>query len=41
MLMRPFEAIDAVYIFRFAEGRIAHVWGIEDMLKRLEYLGLR
>jgi predicted ester cyclase len=38
---RRFEGIDEVYIFRISEGKIAHAWGIEDTLKRLEQLGLR
>jgi predicted ester cyclase len=38
---RRFTAIDEVYFFRVAEGRIAQAWGIEDTLKRLEQLGLR
>ena len=38
---RRFEAVDEVYIFGFAEGKIVHAWGIEDTLKRLEQLGLR
>ena len=38
---RRFEAVDEVYIFRFAGGRIAEAWGIEDNLDRLEQLGLR
>jgi predicted ester cyclase len=38
---RRFEAVDEVFIFRFAGGRIAEAWGIEDNLDRLEQLGLR
>jgi predicted ester cyclase len=38
---RRFEAIDEVYIFRIAEGKIVHAWGLEDTLGRLEQLGLR
>lgn len=38
---RRFEAIDEVSFFRFQDGRIAHAWGIEDNLARLEQLGLR
>jgi predicted ester cyclase len=38
---RRFEDIDEVFIFRFSEGKIAHAWGIEDTLRRLEQLGLR
>ena len=38
---RRFEAVDEVYIFRLREGRIVHAWGIEDILGRLEQLGLR
>ena len=37
---RRFEAVDEVYFFRIAGGRIAEVWGIEDNLSRLEQLGL-
>lgn len=38
---RRFERIDEVSIFRLRDGKIAHAWGIEDNLKRLEQLGLR
>lgn len=38
---RRFVRIDEVYIFRFAEGRIVHAWGLEDTLRRLQQLGLR
>jgi len=38
---RRFEAVDEVYFFRFAGGRIAEAWGIEDNLDRSEQLGLR
>jgi predicted ester cyclase len=38
---RRFERIDEVSIFRIRDGRIVHVWGLEDTLRRLEQLGLR
>ncbi len=38
---RRFETVDEVSIFRFSEGRIVEVWGLEDTLGRLEQLGLR
>jgi predicted ester cyclase len=37
---RRFEAVDEVYFFRLSGGRIAHMWGLEDTLDRLEQLGL-
>ena len=37
---RRFEAVDEVYFFTFAGGRIAALWGIEDALDRLDQLGL-
>lgn len=38
---RRFEAVDEVYIYRFAGGKIVNAWGIEDTLGRLTQLGLR
>jgi predicted ester cyclase len=37
---RRFEQVDEVSIFRFRDGRIAHVWSLEDTLDRLRQLGL-
>ncbi len=37
---RRFEAIDEVYFFTIADGRIAAAWGIEDTLRRKQQLGL-
>ncbi len=37
---RRFERVDEVSIFRFRDGRIAHVWSLEDTLGRLKQLGL-
>jgi predicted ester cyclase len=37
---RRFERVDEVSIFRFHEGRIVHVWSLEDTLGRLRQLGL-
>jgi predicted ester cyclase len=37
---RRFERIDEVYIFTFADGRIAQAWGLEDTATRLKQLGL-
>jgi predicted ester cyclase len=37
---RRFERVDEVSIFRFRDGRIAHVWSLEDTLGRLRQLGL-
>jgi predicted ester cyclase len=37
---RRFERVDEVSIFRFRDGRIAHVWSLEDTLGRLQQLGL-
>lgn len=36
---RRFELVDEVYFFRLREGRITHVWGLEDNLDRLRQLG--
>ena len=38
---RRFEEIDEVSIYRLHNGRIVESWGIEDILGRLEKLGLR
>jgi predicted ester cyclase len=37
---RRFERVDEVSIFRLREGRITHVWSLEDTLGRLQQLGL-
>ena len=37
---RRFERVDEVCILRFRDGRIAHVWSLEDTLGRLRQLGL-
>ena len=37
---RRFERVDEVSIFRFRDGKIAHVWSLEDSLGRLRQLGL-
>jgi predicted ester cyclase len=37
---RRFERVDEVSIFQFREGRIVHVWSLEDTLSRLRQLGL-
>ena len=37
---RRFERVDEVSIFRFRDGRIVHVWSLEDTLGRLQQLGL-
>jgi predicted ester cyclase len=37
---RRFERVDEVSVFRFHEGRIVHVWSLEDTLGRLRQLGL-
>jgi predicted ester cyclase len=37
---RRFERVDEVSIFRFGDGKIAHVWSLEDNLGRLRQLGL-
>ncbi len=37
---RRFEAVDEVYFFTIANGRIAAAWGIEDTLGRKQQLGL-
>jgi predicted ester cyclase len=37
---RRFERVDEVWILRFCDGRIVHVWSLEDTLGRLQQLGL-
>jgi ketosteroid isomerase-like protein len=37
---RRFERVDEVSIFRLRDGRIVHVWSLEDTLARLRQLGL-
>jgi predicted ester cyclase len=37
---RRFERVDEVWILRFRDGRIVHVWSLEDTLDRLRQLGL-
>jgi predicted ester cyclase len=37
---RRFERVDEVSIFWFRDGRIVHVWSLEDILGRLQQLGL-
>jgi predicted ester cyclase len=37
---RRFEQVDEVSIFRFRDGKIVHVWSLEDTLGRLQQLGL-
>jgi predicted ester cyclase len=37
---RRFERVNEVWILRFRDGRIAHVWSLEDTLGRLRQLGL-
>ena len=37
---RRFTNIAEVYFFRFEDGLIAQVWGLEDNLTRLRHLGL-
>jgi predicted ester cyclase len=37
---RRFELVDEVWIVRFRDGRIVHVWSVEDTLGRLRQLGL-
>jgi predicted ester cyclase len=37
---RRFERIDEVWILRLRDGRIVHVWSLEDTLGRLQQLGL-
>ena len=35
-----FERVKEVWILRFRDGRIMHVWSLEDTLDRLRQLGL-
>ena len=37
---RRFEGVNEVWILRFRDGRIVHVWSLEDTLERLRQLGL-
>jgi predicted ester cyclase len=37
---RRFARVDEIWILRFREGRIVHVWSLEDTLDRLRQLGL-
>jgi predicted ester cyclase len=37
---RRFTNIAEVYIFRICDGKIVHVWGIEDTYARMNQLGL-
>lgn len=37
---RRFENVDEVYFFRFDDGRIAAVWGLEDTAARQRQLGI-
>ena len=37
---RRFERVKEVWILRFRDGRIVHVWSLEDTLDRLRQLGL-
>jgi predicted ester cyclase len=37
---RRFERVDEVSIFWFRDGRIVHAWSLEDILGRLQQLGL-
>jgi predicted ester cyclase len=37
---RRFERIDEVWILRLRDGKIVHVWSLEDTLGRLRQLGL-
>jgi predicted ester cyclase len=37
---RRFERVDEVWIVRFRDGRVVHVWSLEDTLGRLQQLGL-
>jgi predicted ester cyclase len=37
---RRFERVDEVSIFRLRDGRIIHMWSLEDTLGRLQQLGL-
>ena len=37
---RRFEDVNEVYFFRFEDGRIAAMWGLEDTADRLRQLGI-
>jgi predicted ester cyclase len=37
---RRFEGVDEIYIFRIANGKLAHAIGVEDNLTRLRQLGI-
>jgi predicted ester cyclase len=37
---RRFERVDEVAIFQLRDGRIVHVWSLEDNLGRLQQRGL-
>jgi predicted ester cyclase len=37
---RRFERVDEVSIFQLRDGRVVHVWSLEDTLGRLRQLGL-
>jgi len=37
---RRFERVAEVWIIRFRDGKIVHVWSLEDTLSRLRQLGL-
>jgi predicted ester cyclase len=37
---RRFERVNEVWILRFRDGKITHVWSLEDTLDRLRQLGL-
>jgi predicted ester cyclase len=37
---RCFERVDEIAVFRLRDGRIVHVWSLEDTLSRLQQLGL-
>jgi predicted ester cyclase len=37
---RRFEAVDEIYVFRVADGKLAAAHGVEDNLSRLRQLGI-
>lgn len=37
---RRFENVNEVYFFRLRDGKIVHVWSLEDNLTRMQQLGL-